>query len=133
MEFPDPHCVQVRRRPSTHLLTHTYLPPATQRLKSYPSTPPTPDASLSLPPYVCVVVPQTVTVGGQVYRLKQFHVHNAEHQVNGLYYPLEIHMVHFRSVPPPRHSHPPLHLSSRPCLSLVCASCDQLQPPDRRG
>lgn len=53
VEFADPHCVQVRRRPSTHLLTHTSLPPATQRLKSYPSTPPTPDAS-PLPSSLCV-------------------------------------------------------------------------------
>jgi hypothetical protein len=35
-----------------------------------------------------------VDVLGQRWKLLQWHVHNTEHTINGLYYPLEVHMVH---------------------------------------
>lgn len=35
-----------------------------------------------------------VDTQGKRWKLKQYHLHNAEHAVNGLYYPLEVHMVH---------------------------------------
>ncbi len=41
--------------------------------------------------------PFSVTVDGETWDLWQMHVHGpSEHTVNGIYYPIEIHLVHLR-------------------------------------